>query len=164
MGHAFTSDCRIGIMQKRRLEAQEGDDLRPDSGLHSPSAPVHEVGFEIEMDEPVPQRPRHREVHSAVGGRIARRDDHPPIGQLVLAQLSVEDQLVAAGLGHLRRRSQFIEKENALSVDRQEPGRNPFGAVRRNARQAPQIDRIELHGPDVEKLPLEIGSDLGNNL
>ena len=87
-----------------------------------------------------------------------------PIGQLVLAQLSVEDQLVAAGLGHLRRGSQFIEKENALSVDRQEPGRNPFGAIRRNARKAAQIDRIELHGPDVEKLPLEIGRDLGNDL
>src|SRR6185437_16239417 len=64
---------RVGIMEKRRLEAQEGDDLGTNSSLYSPFAPVHEVGLEVEMHETVPQRPRHREVDTAFRGRIAGR-------------------------------------------------------------------------------------------
>lgn len=71
---------RVSIVQESRFEAQESDDLRPDFGLHGPSAPVNEIGFEIEMDESVSQRPRHREVHTAVGGRITGCDHHPPLG------------------------------------------------------------------------------------
>jgi hypothetical protein len=39
----------------------------------------------------------------------------PLIGQHILAELSVQHQLVAACLGHLRCRCQLIEKEDALA-------------------------------------------------
>ena len=87
-----------------------------------------------------------------------------PSGSTVLAQFAVEHQLIAACLRHLRRRSQFVEKENAFATGRQELRRNPLGSVRGDAGQTAEIDRIELHSPDIEKLPVEIGGNLGNDL
>ena len=82
----------------------------------------------------------------------------------VFAQLAIEDQLVAARLGHLRRRSQFIEKEDPLAIDREESWRYPFGAISGNPRQATKVDRIQLNRADIEKLAFQLGCDLGDNL
>jgi hypothetical protein len=93
-------------------------------------------------------------MHSALGGWIAGGDDHPPIRQHILAQLAVEHQLIASGLRHLRRRGQLIEKEDALPGGWEKLGRYPFGLVFLDPRQAPQIDRVELHGAYVKEFVL----------
>ena len=126
VGHALASDGCIGRMQKFRLEAQEGDDLGTDLRLHRPSAPVVEIRFKVQMHEPVAQRSRHREMNSTLRCRIAGGDDHPAVGQHILAELSVEHELIAARLGHLRRRGQLIEKENALAGRREETSEAPI--------------------------------------
>jgi len=47
-------------------------------------------------------------------------------------------------------------------------GRNlggyPFGLILGNTRQTPEIDRVKLHGPHIEKVVVEIVSDLSNDL
>ena len=155
---------RIRRVQKFRLEAQEGDDLGTDLSLDRPPAPVVEIRFKVQMHETVAQRSRHREVNAAFRGRIAGGDDDPAIGQHILAELSVEHQLIATRLGHLRRRGQLIEEEDALAGRREKLRGHPFCLVCRDARQAAQIDRIELHGPHVEKVVVEIVGDLGDDL
>jgi hypothetical protein len=85
-------------VQERWFEAQEGKDLRADAGLHGPLRPVFEIWFQIEMNEAVAQRARHREMHAALRRRIPGRNDDPAIWQLVLTQLAVENKLIAARL------------------------------------------------------------------
>ena len=53
---------RVGIMKECRFETQERNDLGTNTRLHRPFAPVHEIRFEVEMDEAVPQWSWHREV------------------------------------------------------------------------------------------------------
>src|SRR6266567_4146786 len=113
-------------MQEFRLEAQEGNDLGTNLSLDRPPAPVVKIRFKFQMHETVAQRARHREVNAALRGWVAGGDDDPLIGQGILAELSVKKQLVATRLGHLRRRSQFIEEENALPGRREELRRHPF--------------------------------------
>ena len=116
------------------------------------------------MDKPVAQRPRHREMHTALRCRVAGGDDDPSFGEHVFAEFTVEDELVAAGLRHLRRRGQLVEKENALAFVGQELGRNPLGLIRCDARQSAQIDRIELNGAHIKKCDSEIARHLGDDL
>ena len=47
---------------------------------------------------------------------------------------------------------------------REEFRRHPLGLIGRDAGQAAQIDRIELHGSHVEKFVVEIVGDLGDDL
>jgi hypothetical protein len=103
-------------------------------------------------------------VNATLRGRIAGGDDDPLIGQRIFPELSVEHQLVAARLGHLRRGGQLIEKEDALARRREELRRDPFRLIRRNSWQAAQVDRIELHGPYIEKVVVEIVGDLRDDL
>src|ERR1700751_1438091 len=107
-------------MKQCRLEAEEGKDLRPDAGLDCPPAPVLEVRFELEMHESVAQWPRHREVNAAFGGGIAGRDQNPAVRQPIFSKRSIQNQLIAACLCHLRRRSQLVKEENALATFGQE--------------------------------------------
>ncbi|HEY6849429.1 MAG TPA: hypothetical protein VI320_24930 [Terracidiphilus sp.] len=95
---------------------------------------------------------------------IAGGDGNPAIGQHVLAELSVERQLIAAGLGHLRGRGQLIVKENAFACGGEKLGRHPFGLTFGDSRQTPEIDRVKLHRPHVKKVVVEIASYLGNDL
>jgi hypothetical protein len=151
-------------MQKVRLEAEEGNDLGTDLSLDCPPAPVVEIRFKVQMNESVAQWPRHGEVNATLGGRIPGCDDNPAIGQHILAELPVQYQLIAARLGHLRRRGQLIEKEDAFACGGKELGRHPFGLVLGDPRQTPEIDRVELHGPHIEKVVVEVVGDLGNDL
>ena len=86
------------------------------------------------------------------------------IHEPVFAELAIEDELIAPSLRHLRRCSQFIQKQDALAVKWKDFRRNPFRAVRSDSWQAAQIDRVELHRPDVEELAIPVGGDLGDNL
>ena len=49
-----------------------------------------------------------------------------PSRESVFAQLSIEDQLVATGLYHARRRIQFVQEEDSRSVLGQKLRRRPF--------------------------------------
>jgi hypothetical protein len=151
-------------VQESWFEAQEGKDLRADVGLHRPLGPILEIRFQIEVDEAVTQWPWHREVHPALRRWIPGCDHHPPAGQGVLAQLSIEHQLIATSLSHLRRGCEFVEKQDSVAARRQKLGRHPLGAVRSDPRQATEVNRIQLDGADVEKLPVEIIGYLGNDL
>ena len=77
--------------------------------------PVLEVRLEVEVDEAVAQRPRHREVHATLGGRIAGGDHHPAVRQTIFTELAIEHQLIAACLCHLRCGGELVEKEDALA-------------------------------------------------
>jgi hypothetical protein len=68
----------------------------PDFRLHRPTAPVAKLGFDVKMDKAVPQRPGHREVHTALRRRIPRCDYDPSVGQHVFAEPAVEYELVAS--------------------------------------------------------------------
>jgi len=75
-------------VQQVRLEAQKCDNLRSHARANSPLTPVIEVGFKFEVNEAIPQWPRHREVYAALGGRIAGGDDHPAVRQHILSQFA----------------------------------------------------------------------------
>ena len=97
-------------------------------------------------------------------GRISCGDEHPPIRQHILAEFAVEYQLVAAGLRHLRRQGQLVEKQNAFSSGRKKLGRHPLGLVCLDPWQSSQIDRIELDGAHVKEVEVEIVRDLRDDL
>jgi hypothetical protein len=116
------------------------------------------------MNETISEWPRHRKMHTPLRRRVACGDYHPAVWKHVFAQFAVEHQLVAPGLRHLRRRGQFIEKENAFPCGGQEFGWHPFGLVCFDSGQPPQIDRIELHGANIKELKGEIVRDLRDDL
>ena len=99
------------------------NDLWANMSPDRPFRPVVEIRLKIEVHEPVPQRPRHCEVDTPFGCGIPGGDHDPLIGQSVFAETTIPNQLIAAGLRHLWRRSQLIAKENALP----EVGRNLGG-------------------------------------
>jgi hypothetical protein len=103
-------------------------------------------------------------VHAALRRWIAGRDHHPSVWKLVLAQLAIEHQLIAACLCHLRRGCQLVEKQDALSTCWQKLRRHPLSLIGSNPGKTAQVDRIELDGSDIEKLPVEITRYLGNDL
>ena len=82
----------------------------------------------------------YRTVRIAIPGS----DDRPAFGQGVLAELTIQHELVATGLYHGRRRVQFVKKQNALSVLGEEVRRRPLrSAIVPKERQATQIYGIE---------------------
>jgi hypothetical protein len=151
-------------VQKFWLESEEGDDLGTDLSLDRPLAPVVKIRFKVQMHKSVAQRPRHREMNAALGGWISCRNDNPAVGQYILAELAIKHQLIAARLGHLWRRGQLIKEEDALACGREKLGRDPFGLMFGDPRQTPEIDRVKLHGPHVEKVVVQIVCDLGDDL
>ena len=72
--------------------------------------------------------------------------------------------MIAAGLRHLRRGGQLIQKQDALPGSGKKLRRHPFGLVFFDPGQSPQIDRIELHGADIEELIVEIARYLCDDL
>jgi hypothetical protein len=116
-------------MQQGRFEPQERDDLWPEASFHRPLRPVLEVRLEVEADEAIAQRPWHGEVHATLGGRIAGCDHHPIVREVVFTELAVEHQLTAARLGHLRRGSPLVEKEDAPAGGRQKFRGQPFRLI-----------------------------------
>jgi hypothetical protein len=151
-------------VQQLWLEPKEGDDLRSNPSLGGPPAPVVQIGLEVEMNESIPQRPRHREMDTSLGGRIPRRDDDPSVRKHILPESAIQYQLIAAGLRHLRRGGQFIQKQDALARGREKFGRHPLGLVGGDPGQASKIDRIKLYRAHVEKVDAEIVGELGNDL
>ena len=75
-----------------------------------------------------------------------------------------DHQLTAAGLRHLWRGGQLIEKQDAFPSGGKELGRHPFGLVCFDPGQPSQINRIELHGANVKELIVEIVRDLSDDL
>ncbi len=152
MGQAFASEVASAVCSRSGLKRRNAMISGRTPAPTAPLAPVVQVGFEFEMDETIPQRTRHREMDTPLGGRIAGGDDHPAIRQHILSEFAVEHQLVTTGLRHLRRRRQFIEKENALPGSGKELGRHPLGLVCFDPGQPAQINRIELHGAHIEEV------------
>lgn len=103
-------------------------------------------------------------MDASLGCGIAGCNHYPSIGELVLAELAIEDQLVASRLRHLRCGGQLIEKEDAFPCGGKKLGRDPFSLVRRNARQTAKIDGIELYGPHIQEVVVEIGRHLAHDL
>ena len=161
VGNAFSERFGSKVVQQLVAEAQERDDLCGDAVLRRPLRPIVEVDAEVEMHEPVGERRGHAVDDAAVALAVAGRDDGPAVGQLVFAELAVEDQLIARGLGQLRRRHQLVQEQDALALAGQELGHRPMGAaVAVDVRQAAQVDGIEQDGADVAQLEVALVRDL----
>ena len=105
-----------------------------------------------------------REVNAAFGGGIAGRDHNPAVRQPIFSKRSIQNQLIAACLCHLRRRSQLVKEENALATFGQEFWRYPLGLVSGDPRETTEIHRIELDRAHIEETYLAISSDLVHDL
>ena len=116
------------------------------------------------MDKPVAERPRHREVYTALAGGITCRHHDPLVRQCVFPKLPVQHELIAARLGHLWSAGQLIEKENASAALGQKLRRHPLGLVGEDTRKPPEIDRVQLHCADVKELVAQVSRDLADNL
>src|SRR5258705_3388343 len=116
------------------------------------------------MNKSIAQRARHREMHASLRGRVPRSDDDPAIGQDILPHTTVEHQLIAGCLRHLRRRSQFVKEQDAFPTGGKELGWWPLGLVGGDAWQAAQIDRIEVPCANIAELALWIVRDLEHDL
>ena len=60
-------------MEKRRTKPDEREHFRAHTGAECPIAPVIDVHFKIEMDEPIAQRRGHGEVRHRDPPRDCRR-------------------------------------------------------------------------------------------
>src|SRR5258708_38449741 len=116
------------------------------------------------MNKSIAQRARHREMNASLRGRVPRSDDDPAIGQDVLPQTTVEHQLIAGSLRHLRRRSQFVKEQDAFPTGGKELGWCPLGLEGGDAGQAAQIDRIELPCANIAELALCVVRNLEHDL
>ena len=98
----------------------------------APGAPVGRIHADLEMDEARSQRCRHAVGNAAVALPVAAGDQRRALGQLVLADLAVEHQLIERRLHHWHRRRQFLEvDEPAAGIvgGRQEGRGRPAGPV-----------------------------------
>jgi hypothetical protein len=70
--------------------------------------------------------------------------------------------LIATRLDHRRRRIQFVQKEDALAILRQEIRSGPFRpAIASEKRQASQIHWVEQERPDILELYFKRSGNLG---
>ena len=119
---------------------------------------------DLQMDEARRERCRHAMHHPAVGLAVAAGNQRGALGQLVFADLAVEDQLIQGSLHHRHRRRQLFEvDEPAAGIvgRRQEGRRRPAGAA---VRVAPR-DAAEVHGVEQERADVDIlAGSVGGNL
>ena len=155
-------------MQKPRAHEDEEHHLGRDSIAGSLCEPVVGVDADLEMDEARSQWGRHAVDDAAVALAVAAGDERGALGQLVLTNLAVEDELVQDRLHHRNRGRQLLKvDESAAGVDggRQEGPRRPAGApVRVAPGDTAQFDGVEQQGPDVDILAVCFGGDLLGDL
>jgi hypothetical protein len=58
----------------------------------------------------------------------------------------------------------FDNGDRALPGDGKKLGGHPFGLVRFDPRQSSQVDRVELHGANINKVEVEIACNLRDYL
>ena len=93
-------------------------DLGRDSVRCPPGQPVLGIDPDLQMDEAGCQRRRHAMHHPAVGLPVAAGDQRGALGQFVLADLAVEDQLIQRRLHHRHRGRQLFEVDEPAAADR----------------------------------------------
>ena len=116
------------------------------------------------MDEAVGERRRHAVDDAAVVLAVAAGDDRGALGQLVLAALALQAELVERGLDHRHAGGQLLEVEEpqgGAGGGRQEHRRRPAGAsVLVAPGDAPEIDGIEQERADVDVVVAVVAGDL----
>ena len=113
---ATGSRCRVEAEQLVLERGQETHHGRVDVRVQRPCLPVFEVRTHVDVDEAVGDRGRHAVGDTLVGFAVTGRDDHAVLGNVVLAQLAVQHQLVRAGLHGRRRSVEFVEQDEDLGV------------------------------------------------
>ena len=141
-------------VKQLRFELDEEQHFRGDPVRRAPGAPVPGVDPDLQMDEAVAERRRHA-VHDGAGGiPVAAGDQGCALGQLVLAALALQEELVERRLHHRhggRQLFQVDEPGAGIVRRRQEDRRRPARAVGAVAPgDAPQIDGVEEERPDVD--------------
>ena len=106
------------------------------------------------MDQTVAERRRHAVDDGAVGIPVAAGDQRCALGQLVLAALALQEELVERRLHHRHRGRQLFqvdEPQAGIVRRRQEDRRRPARAVGAVApRDAAQVHGVEQERPDVD--------------
>ena len=90
---------RMKLVKQLRFELDEEQHFRGDPVRRAPGAPVPGVYPDLEMDEAVGERCRHAVDDAAVVLAVAAGDDRGALGQLVLATLALQAELVEGGTG-----------------------------------------------------------------
>ena len=151
-------------MQERRLELHEEQHLRGDSVGRAPDQPVLGIDADLKVDEARGERGRHAVDHAAVALAVAAGDERRALGQLVLADLAFERELIKSGLYHRHAGRQLFEvdePEAGVTGRRQEHRRRPAGAVGGVAPgDASQVHGVEQERPDVDILAATVCRDL----
>ena len=161
--------ARMGIELVQHVGAHLDveQNLGRDSVRRCPGKPVLGIDPDLQMDEAGCQRRRHAMHDASVRLPVAAGDQRGALGELVFADLAVEDELIERRLHHLHRGRQFFEvDEPAARIvrGRQEGRRRPAGPVGAVApRDAAQVDGIEQERPDVDIPAAGIGGDLLGN-
>ena len=119
------------------------------------------------VDEPMPEiRPNDLLVHVRAAG-INRADIlqrqgfygvRPDFGDSLVPGLEIAGEVVEVG----PKAEGYKIGDRVMAIVG--GGGYPFGLVRRNARQTAQVNGIELHGPHIEKVVVEVGGDLPDDL
>ena len=151
-------------MQERRLELHEEQHFRSDSVGRAPGQPVLGIDADLEVDEARGERGRHAVDHAAVALAVAAGDERRALGQLVLADLAFERELIKRGLYHRHAGRQLFEvdePEAGVAGRRQEHRRRPAGAVGGVAPgDAAQVHGVEQECPDVDIFAATVCRDL----
>ena len=157
---------RLGIeaVQQVRAHLDVEQDFGRDAVGRAPGEPVLRIDADLKMDEAGRQRRRHPVDHAAVALAVAARDQRGAVGQLVLAHLAVEHQLVERGLHHRDGRGQLFQVDEpaaGIAGGRQEGRRRPAGAAVGVAPgDAPEIDGVQQQRAHVEILAARASGDL----
>ena len=91
---------RVELVQQVRLVGHEEQHLGGDAVGRTPGEPVLGVDPDLQVDEARCQRSRHAVHDAAVGLAVAAGNQRGALGELVLADLPVEDELVQRRLDH----------------------------------------------------------------
>ncbi len=103
------------------------------------------------MDKAVQERRDQPVRPGTVVAPVAGGDDGPALRQFVFTKTTVQGQLQAGRLHQRRGLGQLVEEQQAVAILWEKTGGTPDRPAVRDARQAPQVDRVQQGGPDVNQ-------------
>lgn len=159
-------DGAAGLHEQLGLEVQERDDLLGENaGVQCPDLPFFEARFDLDVEQTV----GHWRGHCAHGGTILNTvtggDEFPTLGQNVLTNPAIEQELLAQTHHDRRGHVDFVEEEDALAFGGEEIGASEVGRLGLfvNERNPAEVGRCELRDTQVDEAEAEFLGRLLND-
>ena len=163
---------RIEVVHVLLGERQITHYVLVDALVDSPCLPRSEVGTHFQVKETISKGHRHAICHALVAVTIACCDDHNIVRQTILADATIQNQLIACSLHRGRGRVHFIKEENNDGILR---GEFLVGQIDRGSpihlavvfveeRDAANVSRLHLRHTQINDCAAKFVADFCDNI